>query len=113
LVLDEHATIRQIIEASDLPISIIFVGVGGADFKSMEVLDGDKGKLRCDGIQAKRDIVQFVPFRKYKTDPYALAQEVLAEVPNQLISYYETINYVPQPIIPQVPPQYGGNPPHY
>lgn len=24
-----------------------------------------------DGIQAKRDIVQFVPFSKYKTDPYA------------------------------------------
>lgn len=77
----------------------------------MEVLDGDKGKLRCDDIQAKRDIVQLVPFSKFKTDPKALAQEVLAEVPNHLISYNEAANYVPQPNIPQVQPQYGGNPP--
>lgn len=35
----------------------------------------------------ERDIVQFVPFRDFKNDPYRLAQETLNEVPRQFISY--------------------------
>ena len=32
---------------SKLPMSIIIVGVGDSDFSSMEELDGDGGRLRC------------------------------------------------------------------
>ena len=32
-----------IVNASDLPLSIIIVGVGNADFESMNELDGDDG----------------------------------------------------------------------
>ena len=48
-----------------MPMSIIIVGVGGADFSTMELLDGDDGHLK-DSRQnvSQRDIVQFVPFRK-------------------------------------------------
>ena len=35
---DFQETIDVIIKASDFPISIIVVGVGGADFKEMEVM---------------------------------------------------------------------------
>lgn len=35
---DFQETIDAIIKASDFPISIIIVGVGGADFKEMEVM---------------------------------------------------------------------------
>ncbi len=97
-------------ESSDDPISIIIVGVGGANFSSMEVLDGDGGKLRHGKKEAQRDVVQFVPFRKHKADPYALAQEVLAEVPRQLISYYESIHYVPQVPVYQPQPVYYAPP---
>lgn len=52
---------------SRLPLSIIIVGVGPADFKAMELLDGDDGVLRSTvGEAVSRDIVQFVPFRQFK-----------------------------------------------
>ena len=36
-------TKRAVVEASALPMSIIIVGVGGADFELMEELDADVG----------------------------------------------------------------------
>lgn len=41
---DMEATKKAIIAASSLPLSIIIVGVGGADFTAMNVLDADDGK---------------------------------------------------------------------
>lgn len=38
-------TIKEIIESSDYPLSIVIVGVGSADFDSMEKLDADKTPL--------------------------------------------------------------------
>lgn len=56
-----------IVAASRLPMSIIIVGVGKADFTDMEILDGDDGRLKSiTGEPAVRDIVQFVPFRKFQ-----------------------------------------------
>ena len=60
-------TRNAIVNASRLPMSIIIVGVGGADFSAMEFLDGDDGFLRSQtGVAAMRDIVQFVPFRQFQ-----------------------------------------------
>lgn len=60
-------TRNAIINASRLPMSIIIIGVGNADFTAMEFLDGDDGRLRSmAGEAAMRDIVQFVPFRQFK-----------------------------------------------
>lgn len=53
--------------ASHLPMSVIIVGVGNADFSDMQMLDGDDGILRSPkGEPVLRDIVQFVPFRNFK-----------------------------------------------
>jgi hypothetical protein len=38
VVTDFQETIDAIIKASDFPLSILVVGVGGADFKEMEVM---------------------------------------------------------------------------
>lgn len=67
-VLSDMSNTRDaIVKASHLPMSIIIVGVGNADFTDMNELDGDNGVLRSpSGEQASRDIVQFVPFREYK-----------------------------------------------
>jgi hypothetical protein len=47
------------VSASTLPLSIIIVGVGNADFDAMEELDGDTVRLTApDGRVASRDIVQ-------------------------------------------------------
>ncbi|KAK6490320.1 copine-3-like [Huso huso] len=97
VITDLDETRNAIVNASRLPMSVIIVGVGGADFSAMEFLDGDDGTLRSPtGQPAIRDIVQFVPFRKFQNAPKeALAQCVLAEVPQQVTSYFNMNNLRP------------------
>jgi hypothetical protein len=44
-IMDMDKTIDQVVRASDLPVSIVIIGVGDADFSSMESLDADKDPL--------------------------------------------------------------------
>lgn len=78
-------------------MSIIIVGIGGADFDQMEQLDADDAPLFSNQSKsyAKRDIVQFVPFRDCKNDPSKLAKQVLAEIPTQLTQYFMSKNIRP------------------
>uniref|UniRef100_A0A452IPF0 Uncharacterized protein n=1 Tax=Gopherus agassizii TaxID=38772 RepID=A0A452IPF0_9SAUR len=96
-ITDLDQTRQAIVNASKLPMSVIIVGVGNADFKAMEFLDGDNGVLKSlTGEPAVRDIVQFVPFRQFLNAPReALSQTVLAEVPKQLVSYYKMQGWAP------------------
>jgi hypothetical protein len=56
-------TVDLIVNNCNLPLSIIIVGVGNAEFTNMVRLDGDNGLYNSQGKKAARDIVQFVPFR--------------------------------------------------
>jgi len=80
-ITDINQTIAEIVSASRLPLSIVIVGVGGANFASMRKLDGDEVALASGGTRCERDIVQFVEFRKHQNNGPALAAEVLAEIP--------------------------------
>jgi len=71
-------TIDKIIQAANLPLSIIIVGVGNANFDNMSRLDGDNGLYGSGGMRAQRDIVQFVPFREVGLNGEVLAKELLA-----------------------------------
>ena len=92
---------QAIVNASALPLSIIIVGVGNADFQAMDELDGDTVSLSYNGMQAVRDIVQFVPFRNFQSarDPVTaralLASEVLGEIPGQVVQYMKNGNIQP------------------
>jgi hypothetical protein len=87
---DIDAAIDSIITASTLPLSIIIIGVGSADFSDMTKLDGDDGLLRSGNRTASRDCVQFVPFADYLAKgPISLAEEVLKEVPTQVLTYFD------------------------
>ncbi|XP_075968696.1 copine-3-like isoform X2 [Anarhichas minor] len=101
VITDMDQTRSAIVNASRLPMSIIIVGVGGADFSAMEFLDGDDGNLRsAAGEAAMRDIVQFVPFRQFQNaGSAALAQSVLAELPDQVASFFNLFHLKP-PIDP-------------
>uniref|UniRef100_A0A0B6ZUY7 Copine C-terminal domain-containing protein n=2 Tax=Arion vulgaris TaxID=1028688 RepID=A0A0B6ZUY7_9EUPU len=94
---DMSNTRTAIVQASKLPMSLIIVGVGQADFTDMQILDGDNGSLKAaNGEPAKRDIVQFVPFRDFRnSSPVELARHVLAEVPKQVTDYYKMRNMQP------------------
>ncbi|XP_069369191.1 copine-3-like isoform X4 [Paralichthys olivaceus] len=97
VITDMDETRNAIVNASRLPMSIIIVGVGGADFTAMEFLDGDDGNLRsATGEAAMRDIVQFVPFRQFQNaGTAALAQSVLAELPDQVASFFNLFDLKP------------------
>uniref|UniRef100_A0A665VX98 Copine-3 n=1 Tax=Echeneis naucrates TaxID=173247 RepID=A0A665VX98_ECHNA len=97
VITDMDHTLQAIVNASRLPMSIIIVGVGGADFSAMEFLDGDDGILRAaTGETAMRDIVQFVPFRQFQNaGTAALAQSVLAELPDQVASFFNLFDLKP------------------
>ena len=94
IIIDMKETIDYIVEGSKLPLSIVIIGIGDADFTNMEKSDGDKIPLvNSFGEIRKRDIVQFVEFNKFKDEKGVkngdeLAEEVLKEIPRQIEDYY-------------------------
>ena len=96
IIEDTDQTINALVAASFLPISVIIIGIGNADFSAMHILDADDEPLYDDqNRKAVRDLVQFVPFREFKNDPKKLAEQVLEEVPRQIVEYYQHQNIPP------------------
>ncbi|XP_040000790.1 copine-8 isoform X1 [Xiphias gladius] len=111
VISDMAQTKESIVNASCLPMSIIIVGVGPAEFDAMVELDGDEIRISSRGRYAERDIVQFVPFRDYidRTGNHILsmarlAKDVLAEIPDQFLSYMRTRGIKPSPAPPPYTP---------
>ncbi|KAM3178775.1 hypothetical protein ACTXT7_001889 [Hymenolepis weldensis] len=107
-------TQRAVIEASFLPISIIFIGVGGRKFEELEVLDQDFALLKIGQEEACRDNVQFVEMRRFlrlaadgseeiRWNKLGLAKEVLAELPTQMMNYFVKQRLLPLNKIPYRP----------
>ena len=94
-----NKTIDEIVKGSELPLAIIIVGVGDADFSSMEQLDGDEEALYSQSLRKymAADIVQFVPYNDFKNNPHMLAKETLMEVPSQLLNWMRKHNVNPYP----------------
>ncbi|KAG9150858.1 hypothetical protein Leryth_003004 [Lithospermum erythrorhizon] len=97
VITDLQETKDAIVKASDLPLSILIIGVGGADFKEMEYLDADRGDRleTAAGRVASRDIVQFVPMRDVQNDEISVAESLLAELPSQFLAYMRVRNIFP------------------
>ena len=95
---DMEDTIKYLVKGSTMPLSVIIIGIGSDDFGNMEVLDADDKPLVSGGVTAARDLVQFVPFNQYKDNPKKLAEEVLKEVPDQIMEYYDMNNILPDTI---------------
>ncbi|KAA8536924.1 hypothetical protein F0562_029402 [Nyssa sinensis] len=87
-----------LVRASDLPLSILIVGVGGADFQQMEILDADNGhRLESStGKLAARDIVQFVPMREVHGGQISIVQALLEELPGQFLTYMRSRDIKPR-----------------
>ncbi|XP_048624793.1 protein BONZAI 2 [Brassica napus] len=100
VITDLQETKDALVSASDLPLSILIVGVGGADYKEMEVLDGDKGERleSSSGRVASRDIVQFVALRDMQYGEVSVVEALLAELPSQFLTYMRNRNITPTSI---------------
>lgn len=116
IISDLQATKQALVNASNLPMSVVIVGVGNEDFATMEELDGDEHRLSSGGTYAARDIVQFVELRKHlyqsggrsmnssQVSQVLLGKDVLAEIPNQLQSWMKSRNIRPSDPVVQVTP---------
>ncbi|CAL4112498.1 unnamed protein product [Meganyctiphanes norvegica] len=97
IITDIPETKAALVNASLLPLSVIIIGVGKADFSQMNILDGDENRLSAQGRYAARDIVQFVELQKFiaSNGMYSrelLAQNVLKEIPSQFLAYMKMVS---------------------
>ena len=89
IINDMNETIELLIDCAELPISVIIIGIGKANFNDMIILDGDEFPLTDHkGRVTKRDLVQFVMYDKFKGGNQELSDEVLKEIPRQIEEYY-------------------------
>ena len=91
LINDMQETTKLLVDCASLPLSVIIIGIGDADFSMMVTLDGDDIPLTdCDGRITERDLVQFVEYEKFKKkgNITELNEEVLKEIPRQIEEYY-------------------------
>ncbi|KAL9379071.1 hypothetical protein Peur_027553 [Populus x canadensis] len=97
VITDMQETKDSLVRASDLPLSILIVGVGGADFTQMEILDADNGERlqSSTGRVATRDIVQFVPMREVNSGQISVVQALLEELPGQFLTYFRSRDIKP------------------
>ena len=110
VITDQDETIHELVEAANLGISVVIVGIGNADFDAMEVLDADVKPLKSHrtGKVAARDLVQFVPFRDFQSqDPSRLAAAVLEEIPGQVVEYFKMRGVQPNPPLMAVQPSFA------
>eukprot|EP00261_Vitis_vinifera_P039572 XP_019080815.1 PREDICTED: protein BONZAI 3 isoform X2 [Vitis vinifera] len=100
VVTDLQETKDALVRASDLPLSILIVGVGGADFKQMEILDADNSCWleSSTGRVATRDIVQFVPMREVRGGQTSVVQALLEELPGQFLTYMRSRDIKPNAV---------------
>jgi hypothetical protein len=90
-VTDIEQTKTAIRNASTAPLSIVIVGVGHANFSTMQFLDDfqrDEGGLT-------RDIVQFVELNRHAHSRENLTRETLDEIPDQLVNYFHSNGIMP------------------
>jgi flavin-binding protein dodecin len=92
-VSDPARTVAALDRASDAPLSVVIVGVGSANFSSMQFLDD----YNNNGGSGKRDIVQFVEFNKHKHDSTSLTSATLQEIPQQLSGFFQSRGIGPLP----------------
>ncbi|KAH0849689.1 hypothetical protein HID58_096177 [Brassica napus] len=89
VITDLQETKDALVSASDLPLSILIVGILDAD--RGDRLESSTGRL------ASRDIVQFVALRDVQHGEISVVQALLAELPSQFLTYMRIRNMKPGP----------------
>lgn len=96
----------QIVESSELPVSIIIIGIGENKFTLYSKLDKQEKRLKSgSGVLAKRENVQFFPMRQVeswmsevnsvRSIQKVLSDTLLRNLPLQMIEYFSQKNIDP------------------
>lgn len=94
-VADIEEVKSAIVANAHLPFSIIIVGIGNNAFADLEVLDGDKARIKDKtGKSAVRDIVTFVDYKKVD-GVEGLSHALLSELPHQIVQYMHAFKIKP------------------
>jgi Copine len=86
---DTNKTLAAIRQAEADPLSVVIVGIGGADFSPLH-----QG-LAASGV--RRDMVRFVPYQNEGSSSYALTSAALDPIPSQLEAYFAGRGIRPNP----------------
>ncbi|XP_049848528.1 copine-9-like [Schistocerca gregaria] len=92
---DSSQTTDAIAAASYLPMSILIVGIGDDDFKTIKKLDADSSDFQTTKVLS-RDIVTFIAFNTIQS-VQQLTSSILRKIPFQFISYMKQNNITPKP----------------
>jgi len=100
-IFDYQETVDEIVKSSNLPISLIFVGIGDGDFSSFRKIDADITPLWSTQQEkfSERDCVQFIRFNDYRDSPGSLVREIMKQIPVQMTNYFRNANIRPNPKI--------------
>lgn len=77
MVDDIAETQRKLRVYKDLPLSIVIIGVGRADFRRMDLLCNQQGATP----------ISFVAFRQHQHDPSSMAKAALEHLPQHVVEY--------------------------
>ena len=90
-------TIDALVEASLLPLSLIIIGIGNSSFSNMSDICNNKEPLiSSGGVKSARNIVQFISFNSYKNEPEKVAENILKQIPSQVMKYYDLVQKYPE-----------------
>lgn len=76
---------EQLVRASNLPFSVVIVGVGDTGFPQLTTADCDRSLMKsASGHFEERDFVQRVIYTNFRGDDRGFLHEAFAEIPRQL-----------------------------
>ena len=94
-VSDHAETVRALVDASELPLSVLIVGIGDGNFGRLRYMNGDNELEDDTGRLASREMCQFVSLSSLANNSTALSQSLLAEVPGQMLEWMRQQQIVP------------------
>jgi len=105
-VKDELETINAIVESANVPMSTVVIGMGPHEDHSFlkdlsqEVtrirrLKAPDGVLKRGTAAEQRQVVHYVPYQMYEDSPEELAGAALADVPREVVGYYQGLKIDP------------------
>lgn len=95
-IINEKELVKELILSSNLPASIIIVGLGKGPFSKLESLENNFMDLTDDeGNKAKRKCVKFVSFNKCLKNIQITVKNSLINIPDEVIEYLTFKNIVP------------------